>query len=274
MKQDALELFRRTGDRRGEAITFSALGYTQWLKGDLAAANESFERSLAIKKEIGDRSGQGFAWFGMSMVLIEQDRLAEAQTAAQQAMAIRQELHDESRGAESKIQLAQIALERSDAPAAERLAREAAEVADHGRVSSVTADCYGVLARALAAQNKFDEARAASGKAVLLAKQSGDLSTQMNAEVASAATLEKKTTDSIRGLKTAQAEAKRNGFVGFDLKARFQLARLNEGNSAAARVRMGALRDEARQKGYVLVAREADAVIKARQAEVAEMARK
>ena len=274
MKQEALELFRRTGDRRGEAITFGALGFTQWLKGDLAAANESFERSLAIKKEIGDKSGQGYAWFGMSMVLMEQDRLPEALSAAKQAMVIRDQLKDETHGAESKVQLAQIAMEQDNAPEAERMAREAAAVLDQGKLTSVTSDCYGVLARALAAQNKFDEARAASQRSVAAAKQTGDLPTKMNAEVSSAAALEKKQTDSIRALKTAQSEAKRNGFVGFDLKARFQLARLDVGNSAAARARMGALRDEARQKGYLLVARQADAVMKEQKAEMAQLARK
>jgi tetratricopeptide (TPR) repeat protein len=57
--EEALEIFRRIGDRRGEAVTLSRLGLTQARIGDEAGALDSYEAAVAILTELGDSHGAG-----------------------------------------------------------------------------------------------------------------------------------------------------------------------------------------------------------------------
>ena len=57
--EEALEIFRRVGDRRGEAVTLNRLGLTQARIGDEAGALDSYEAAVAILTELGDSHGAG-----------------------------------------------------------------------------------------------------------------------------------------------------------------------------------------------------------------------
>ena len=57
--EEALEIFRRVGDRRGEAVTLNRLGLTQAQIGDEAGALDSYETAVAILTELGDSHGAG-----------------------------------------------------------------------------------------------------------------------------------------------------------------------------------------------------------------------
>ena len=57
----ALEIFRSTGDRRGEAIALTNLGSTQNLTGDLPGAGATLTRALEVFRAIGDRFGEAYA---------------------------------------------------------------------------------------------------------------------------------------------------------------------------------------------------------------------
>ena len=57
--EEALQIFRRVGDRRGEAVTLNRLGLTQARIGDEAGALDSYEAAVAILTELGDSHGAG-----------------------------------------------------------------------------------------------------------------------------------------------------------------------------------------------------------------------
>ena len=57
--EEALEIFRKIGDRRGEAVTLNRLGLTQARIGDETGALDSYEAALAILTELGDSHGAG-----------------------------------------------------------------------------------------------------------------------------------------------------------------------------------------------------------------------
>lgn len=57
--EGALEIFRRLGDRRGEAVTLNGLGLTQARTGDETGALDSYETAVALLTELGDSHGAG-----------------------------------------------------------------------------------------------------------------------------------------------------------------------------------------------------------------------
>jgi tetratricopeptide (TPR) repeat protein len=57
--EEALAIFRRVGDRRGEAVTLNRLGLTQARIGDEAGALDSYETAVGILTELGDSHGAG-----------------------------------------------------------------------------------------------------------------------------------------------------------------------------------------------------------------------
>ena len=82
--QQALELFRALGDRRGEALTLNGIGLTQARMGDEAGALDSYETAVALLTELGDSHGAG-------RVLANMGALESGQGHDEQARAY---LHD------------------------------------------------------------------------------------------------------------------------------------------------------------------------------------
>ena len=56
--QEALELYQRAGDRRGEAETLSNIGEVYYSLGEMRKALEKFNEALPISQAVGDRSGE------------------------------------------------------------------------------------------------------------------------------------------------------------------------------------------------------------------------
>jgi len=54
----ALETFRKSGDRQGEADSLGNLGNIAQTRGDLAEAERLYRESLTIEREIGNRQGE------------------------------------------------------------------------------------------------------------------------------------------------------------------------------------------------------------------------
>jgi hypothetical protein len=64
-----------------------------------------------------------------------------------------------------------------------------------------------------------------------------------------------------RALESARPEASRYGYVGFELEARLRLGELElrSGKATAGRARLQQLQSDARNKGFLLIARKANA---------------
>jgi len=58
--QEALELRRRAGDRRGEAKTLSNIGEVYYILGETQNALEKFNEALPLRRAVGDRTGEAY----------------------------------------------------------------------------------------------------------------------------------------------------------------------------------------------------------------------
>ncbi|MEP7057538.1 MAG: hypothetical protein ABI809_07175, partial [Caldimonas sp.] len=124
--REGLNLYRQTGDRRGEATALGNVGGA-WLNlGDLAAARHDLEDGLRLTRQNGDRVAECAPLCSLSALALWQDddarALAFARSALDTAMAV--QARDWEAEASTRLGDAEAALGRL-APAAQAYARAA-----------------------------------------------------------------------------------------------------------------------------------------------------
>jgi CHAT domain-containing protein/predicted negative regulator of RcsB-dependent stress response len=75
---EALGLYRRAGDRRGEAVTLSSIGEVYSYLGETQKALENFNEALPLRRAVGDRRGEAETLHNIGAVY---DDLGERQKA-------------------------------------------------------------------------------------------------------------------------------------------------------------------------------------------------
>ncbi len=90
----AMATFRETGDRKGEAHALSDLAGMDWFLGDVAAAMKEGRDELAISREINDRRGTVWGLNALGNVLADQGQFDKAREMQQEALAISREMKD------------------------------------------------------------------------------------------------------------------------------------------------------------------------------------
>jgi predicted ATPase/class 3 adenylate cyclase len=86
----ALELYRRIGDRAGEAKTLWAMSNVDWTSNDETSAEavEYARRALAAFREIGDQFQIGWASYTVALYGLRDRRLEEAATGLAEALGV------------------------------------------------------------------------------------------------------------------------------------------------------------------------------------------
>jgi len=92
--QQALGVFRQSGDRYGEAVCIYHAIPVHRALGHYDRALELCERHLASVRKLGSRYGEGFALYATAQTLLEAGRPAEGIGPAEQALKIRREIGD------------------------------------------------------------------------------------------------------------------------------------------------------------------------------------
>ena len=261
VKEQALQIFRRLNNRYGEETTLLNLGEVALVQGRLAAAEERFDQAMALMAQSGDLRGRGYSLLGLGKILLAQDQLTEARKRMAESIALRQEIGDVATIAESRLQLAKVALEQGQAEEAESLARAACEALDGQKAVSDAAEAYALLALALLAEGKNADAQISSGHALALSGQSDDVMARFEASLAAASVQANagKIDTSAKALEAVRLKAQGYGFAEYPLEARLSLAQLElkSGKGTVARSRFRDLENDARNKGFLLIARKA-----------------
>jgi eukaryotic-like serine/threonine-protein kinase len=265
LKEEALQGFRDIGDKRGESITLVNLGEVLYQQGNLNAATEEYDQAMVLQKEVSRKTGLAYSLAGLAEVLTAEDRLGEALSSAQQSLALHEQNKEEKYAAESDLQLGEIALDQGNTVEAESLARQAVSVFEKSKAPGSASLAYSLFARSLLARGKLGDARAAADRAIALAHQGSDLMIRMEAGLAEAEVdaRSSKVAEAERNLNILHNQAKRDGYVTFELETRLLLAKteIQSGKHAVGRARLDKLQSDARSRGFLLIARQASASV-------------
>jgi serine/threonine protein kinase/tetratricopeptide (TPR) repeat protein len=259
--QEAFTIARDSGQAGKSAYPLFGLGQVLLAEGDLAGSRERFEQVLALSNSAADKHQQATAILGLGQILLRQGDLAAARQKAEQCLAIRREIGEKATAAESMLMLAQIAMEERRFSDAEASTRQATDEFRAEKIQEDELQARALLARALQAQGKNGEARKQLEAASAIASRSLVPESRLNYTIAAALVhgAAGASAEASKSLEAAIAEASKLGYIGYQFDARLALGQLElkSGNAAAGRARLASLENEARAKGYLLIARQA-----------------
>jgi CHAT domain-containing protein/tetratricopeptide (TPR) repeat protein len=92
--EQALEIYREIGDRRGEGTALGNLGFAYQSLGDYRQAIDLHEQHLAIAREVGDREGEGRALGNLGFAYQSLGDYRQAIDLHEQALSILREIGD------------------------------------------------------------------------------------------------------------------------------------------------------------------------------------
>jgi len=268
---EALADSRETGDEAGVAALLTNVAATLYLQGDLAGATTTYDEALEVCRKIGDDSYRANVLKGLGDVLAARGDLTGARKKQEEALAIKNQLGEKPASAEIRLALAELAIEGGQPAVAEAPAREAAEEFHQEKSAASEVSAHIVLARSLLAQGRHPAAQEALDRARPLLNKSENLDTRFSFRITAALVrqVSGRASDRLEAAKNLEgvlAEAKKAGFLGYELEAELALGEieLQSGNIVGARRRLEALEGRAVAQGFGLIARKAAAALQSK----------
>jgi DNA-binding winged helix-turn-helix (wHTH) protein/Tfp pilus assembly protein PilF/TolB-like protein len=238
------------------------------LQGDLGAANQGLEQSLAAWQKNGSRSFSAYAMWSLGNLLLQKADFSAARKMYEQALALRTSAGEKLTIAETQLSLANLSLEEGLSPAEQEASvRQALEVFQTQKVRDDETEAWCVLARALLAEGKVSAAKEAMQHARPLAAKSQDPEIRWQTAITAARieTAENNVARSAAGSATRKelanviTKSRELGYMGTELDARLAGAEIEmkTGQTTTGRAHLTAVEANAKAKGYNLIARKA-----------------
>ncbi len=269
--EEALVLDREVGDAGAAADVGYGKALVQELRGDLPGAKAGFEESLKELQKDEDAYDSGYVLFSLGEVLLQEADFAGARKALEQSLALRKEGEDKIILGETQLELANLSLEEGRSPFdVETAARTAIEDFKKERAWEDEGLACALLARALFAEQKLEQARQAATEALSFAAKSPQFEIRMDNAIVAARV--RALDGSVPGDSVAQrqaltqlasivSKARRRGYFGVELDARLLICEIEaSSNLALARLHAKTLEDDARSRGFQLIAHKAHAI--------------
>jgi tetratricopeptide (TPR) repeat protein len=264
MQQQSMAAFNQVGDRRGTSATLYNLGNLSVEMGKLDDANKYYDQALKLAREIAYKRGEPYPLAGLGDVMLMRNQLPDARKQYEQAQAMGKEMNDEDFVAQLNVSLAMTAM-------AEKKYSDATSLAQDGATAYQKANNYGSaawaeseVARSLLGAENFTAAQAAASKAAELVRQTSQQTPHY--EVALAESRVKahagKTPEALRELQTALASARKFGYRLYELQIQLAIGEIElAAGSGSARAHLTALEKDARARGALLIADQAQALL-------------
>ena len=276
LTQESIQVFTEVGDQKALGIALGNLANLLVEEGDLQQARKTYEDALKIKREIGYQRGVAYDVEGLGKIYESAGDLGNARKNAEEALAIRNAIGEKHNAATSELDLAELALDEGKPPDAEPLANRAIELFKSEK--STVDEAYGqaILARCLLAEGKVADAQNAVNRALSLSR--GSASRPLRFEIAIASGYMKlaqgkssnpgAASEAAKLLQASVDEAHRCGYAGYEFRLRLVLGEIEMkyGSPAAGSSELQRLVQEAKAKGFDLVAHRASERLGASQA--------
>ena len=267
MFAEALKAARTIGDKNLEGRILNNQCVTDLGFGALAEARKSCEDSLRARREINDRGDVGRTLANYGGVLLQQGDLDAAASNLLEGLGDLEAVDAKNDAAWAHITLAALSLEQDRPDSAVKYATGAATELAAEKDTSGESGARTALANALVASGNISGAREQADKAVALAAQSGDRGAKWDAAIASARVDARsgKSDAAIQSLTAIEKDARAAGMVQTEFEARLARgeAQIAAGKTAVGKSTLRALVQDAKSRGFALIARKATAAASA-----------
>ena len=261
--EESVPRYQAVEDKSGVALSLNNLGDLSRQQGNLQTAETTYQQARATAQEIDDKDAIAYVLTGLGDVFTDRGDLTAARKSYEESLALRDQAGEKQAAAETHVALARLAIEEGHAADAEAEMRKCKEQFHRERATDDELAASVMLAQALLAQGKQEDARTELDAARALAAGSQNRLVRFQYDLSLARVL----LDSAQPkLSRPQSEkvlqdAREHGFVGVEFEARLVLAEWEKktGHDSAARIEFAALESSARSKGFGLVARKAAA---------------
>jgi len=262
--EEALAIRRDIADPGSSAISLFNIGELQALEGDLQKAAVTIEEALAINRKLDVGRGVGYCLYELGDIALMRGETALARTRLQESLDVRTKLGEKLTLADSSSALAIVALADGRTADAERLARAAVAAYEGQNVPDGHALARAALARALLAAGKTDAAMAEAKRAQALLAKTQNVIVQMAVTIAGSrvqgVARPQEVRAAIAAVERAQAQAASLSVMPLRFEASLALAELGaRTDRAGSDARLATLEQEARSRGFGLVAAQAAA---------------
>ncbi len=261
MFQQAIALAHEIGDKRTESLALNNLCMLSLQVGEIKRALESCDNSQRLRAEMDDPGRRARSLDSLGDVQLARGNLEGARQDYDQALKLQQSLDQKNEGAYSQIFLAVLALEEKKPEDAKKLAQDAATELAAEKDAGGEAQARGTLALALLQSGDVAGARGQIEQASSLAQQANDRNLKLMIAIAKARidAASGKNDEALKALAAAQKEARSAGLVAIEFEARLALGEveMKADNTAAGRATLRALAQEAKAKGFNLIAAKA-----------------
>jgi serine/threonine protein kinase/tetratricopeptide (TPR) repeat protein len=262
MFREAAALDREAGSKGSEVFARRELGATLYLEGDLAGSEKALNEVLEICQSLGPKMQCGAAFGNMGDVLESEGKLDQAQALYKQSLAVFDELGTKEGAAEVQMSLADLLREADRPMESEALIRQTIPVFHASKLAEDEDQANVVLARALLAEGKSDEAAHVINSIAITGVEDKGLRfefTLASALVQAASGKPDELAAATKSINALLTEATRGGFKEDEFEARLSLGEveMKSKHTDSGRRTLAALEKEARSKGFVLIATKA-----------------
>jgi eukaryotic-like serine/threonine-protein kinase len=258
--EQGLAAARQAGYRLGVAKILGAFSRLSLRTGDLAAARSQAEEQLRTSRELGARDLSAWALQNLGRAALAGGDLHGARGALEASLRESEAAGEALRATATRLDLADLALAEGAPAEAARIARAAVAWCEPRQVRREEARALSVLVAALLQQGLHAEAQEAAGRMRSRGDKNEDRELRIETAVAVARVDASRgqTAKAVRDLREAIGEAAQTGLSPAGLRARRALGEsiLAQGDAAAGRAELEAVRKDAEAQGLSLLARQ------------------